>query len=191
MAALAVMRHGITEANMAKRLLGRADEPLSEEGRRLVLRYRLPPELSGFAPLSSPLIRARETAALLGLAAAIEPALIEMDWGAWQGRTIGELRQEYGEAFADEERRGLDLTPPGGESPREVQARLMPWLESLRGPTLAITHKGVMRALYALATGWTMREREPDTLERHAVHLFCVGVGGCLTVERLNLALLG
>src|SRR3546814_19659201 len=62
---------------------------------------------------------------------------------------------------------GLDLRPPGGESPRQVQDRLKPWLaerSSCGRDTIAVTHKGVIRALYALACGWDMTGPPPDKL---------------------------
>ena len=189
MTALAVIRHGPTAGNAAKILMGRADEGLSPEGRRIVAEYRLPKDLAGYAAVTSPLSRARETAAILGLAPTIEPALIEMDWGRWQGSTVTELNQRFGRAFAEEERRGLDMTPPGGESPRQVQARLVPFLTRLGGPTLAVTHRGVIRALLALATGWTMLEPEPVKLDRHAAHLFEIAADGNPKLVRLNLPL--
>jgi broad specificity phosphatase PhoE len=186
---LAVLRHGLTEANQAKVLAGRADQGLSAEGRGLALSYRLPERIHGFAAVTSPLKRARETAALIGLEATVEPALIEMDWGAWQGLSRADLALRYGEAFAAEERRGLDMTPPGGESPRQVQRRLSLWLPGLDRPTVAVTHRGVIRALYALATGWSMLEKEPVKLARHAVHLFWLEAGEP-SIEALNLPLL-
>jgi probable phosphoglycerate mutase len=189
MTRLAVLRHGPTEANAAGVLMGRQDAPLSAEGRRQVAAYRLPEEFAGFAAVTSPLARARETASLIGLEAAIEPALIEMDWGRWQGMSRAELGRRYGVAFAGEERRGLDMTPPAGESPRRVQDRLRGWLARLDRPTVAVTHKGVIRALYALATGWTMIEKPPAKLARHAVHVFEVDQGHP-RVDRLNLPLL-
>src|SRR3546814_19841125 len=58
------------------------------------------------------------------------------------------------------EARGLDFRPPGGESPRDVQDRLRPLLAELADAgedVVAVSHKGVLRALYALASGWDMR----------------------------------
>ncbi|MEA2780662.1 MAG: hypothetical protein QOK29_2206, partial [Rhodospirillaceae bacterium] len=63
---LALMRHGPTEWTAEHRLQGRTDLSLSEAGREIVAGWRLPPEVAGFSWLSSPLQRARETAALLG-----------------------------------------------------------------------------------------------------------------------------
>ena len=39
-------------------------------------------------------------------------------------------------------------------------------------PTLAVTHRGVIRAIFAEATGWDMRGKPPARLEWDAAHLF-------------------
>lgn len=198
---IALIRHGPTEWNAAKRLQGRVDPPLSALGRAEVGRRRLPADLDGWRLVSSPLRRAVETARLLAadpsVSLEMEPHLIEMDWGAWEGETIADLRARLGPAMAGNEARGLDFRPDGGESPREVQARLQPWLDRLAtggADTVAVTHKGVIRALYALAIGWDMTGRIPDKLDWRAAHLFRLeatgldGVGS-IVPHRLNLPL--
>ena len=193
MTRLALIRHGPTAYNEQGLMQGRVDEPLSAAGRAAVGGWRLPPELAGGDWVSSPLIRARETARLLGAGAPlIEPLIIEMDWGRWEGRRLSDLRAELGGAMADNEARGLDFRPQGGESPREVQARVAPWLASVGiqgGIVVAATHKGVIRAIFALATGWDMTGKPPARLESAAAHLFHVDAQGRIRVERLNLAL--
>ena len=83
--------------------------------------------------VTSPLRRCVETAALLGAPdAAREPRIIEMDWGDWQGESFAALRERLGEEMRENEARGLDFRPPGGESPRLVLARLKPWLKDDR-----------------------------------------------------------
>ena len=73
--------------------------------------------------------------------ATVEPALIETDWGHWEGRTLAELRQRHGGEMAALEARGLDFRPPGGESPRDVQARLASWLAaSLNTTKLSLSY---------------------------------------------------
>src|SRR3546814_10532072 len=57
--------------------------------------------------------------------------LVETDWGAWEGRTLAELRADLGAGMAANEARGLDFRPPGGESPRDVQDRMRPLLAEL------------------------------------------------------------
>ncbi len=112
-----------------------------------------------------------------------------MDWGEWEGRSLSDLRAELGAAMAENEARGLDFRPTGGESPRDVQKRLKPLLAGLTAPTIAVTHKGVLRALYALATGWTMQEKPPEKLRNGCAHLFEVSAEGRPSVAELNIPL--
>jgi len=162
MTLLALLRHADTAWSAEGRIQGRRDLPLSETGRASLKGRLLPACCAGMRVVTSPLARCVETAALLGAPhAAREPRLAEMDWGEWQGRRLAELRAELGEAMRNNEERGLDFRPQGGESPREVLARVRPWLDSLAEPTLAVTHRGVIRAVLAAATGWDMRGPPP------------------------------
>lgn len=193
MTRLAMIRHAPTAWNEAGRIQGHGDEPLSAGGRSAAAGWRLPPELGAVTWLSSPLGRARETARLMAARDCVtEPRLIEMDWGAWHGRRLAELRAELGAAMTENEARGLDFRPAGGESPRDVQARLTPWLAELARagrPVAAVSHKGVIRALYALATGWEMTGEPPARLAWDRAHLFSLAADGTPTVARLNLPL--
>src|SRR5262249_16841092 len=153
---LAILRHGPTAWTAERRLQGQSDLPLSPAGRNTVAGWRLPHEIDGFAWVASPLRRARETAALLGHGdARTDPRLTEMSFGQWEGRRLAEIAREMGPAMTELEGRGLDFRAPGGESPREVQQRLAPFLrETGRSgiDRLAVTHKAVIRALYSFAT---------------------------------------
>ena len=192
MTLLAMLRHGPTEWSVARRLQGRSDISLSPEGRATVASWRLPPELAGCAWLTSPLGRAVETAEILGLAARRETRLIEMAWGKWEGLTLAELAARPGAALAAREAAGLDLEPPGGESPRQVQTRLCPLLAEIArdGETVgAVSHKGVIRALFALASGWDMLGKAPVRLDWQSAHLFRLDRHGNPAVERLNVGL--
>jgi broad specificity phosphatase PhoE len=178
-----------TAWNAAGRLQGRRDPPLDPDA---MPRWRLPPELVGFRFLSSPLLRARMTAERLGVAPRIEPRLGEMSWGEWEGRTLGELRAELGEALEDLDARGLDFRAPGGESPRDVQMRVKSLFAGIAAegvPVAAVTHKGVIRSVLALATGWDMLGKPPYRLSWSAAHLFGVDRHGQSTIERLNIPL--
>ncbi len=160
-----LMRHASTSWNEAGRIQGRIDVPLSPRGRSQAAAWRLPPGFAAAACVTSPLRRARETAALLGWPSpASEPRLAEMSWGRFEGRTLPELRAELGPAFAGMEAMGLDFRPPGGESPREVAARLAAFLAeraARREDLVAVAHKGVLRAALVLALGWTMEGKPP------------------------------
>jgi broad specificity phosphatase PhoE len=193
-ARIALIRHGPTDWNADKRLQGRVDRPLSDAGRAVVAGWRAPADLAGFRPHSSPLRRARETAdALFGPGrAAVEPALIEMSFGDWDGERLSDLRDRLGEALAANEARGLDFQPPGGESPRAVQDRLRPlltrWAVDARD-RICVTHKGVIRAVYAWAVGWDMTGRPPRKLRWDAVHVFRLSAEGAPEVDRLDIPL--
>ncbi len=194
MTPLVLIRHGPTQWNLDRRIQGRADPPLAPAGRAAVSAWRLPPKLTGdWIWLTSPLARARETAALLhGAPVSIEPALIEMDWGAWEGLRLSSIRAEGGAAMAASEARGLDFQPPGGESPRQVQDRLRPLLARLAAsgrPTVAVTHKGVIRALHALASGWDMTGPAPEKLRDGCAQRFLLGPDGAPETDRLNIPL--
>jgi broad specificity phosphatase PhoE len=188
---LAAIRHAATAWSEDGRLQGRSDPPLSPKGIASVHGRSLP--LSGCRLLSSPLRRAVETARLLcSREPALEPRLIEMAWGDWEGCRLSELREGLGREMTENELRGLDFQPPGGESPRQVQARLRPLLAEIAGvgePVAAVTHKGVVRALLALATGWDMRAKPPCRLDWAAAHFFRLAADGRPVVERLNVPL--
>ena len=165
---------------------------LSDVTRGELRKRRLPGEFGGYRALTSPLARCRETAALLGLDPRPEARLVEMDWGVYQGFTVEELRTRLGVDFAANEARGLDFLPPEGESPRHVQERVAPLLAEIASggtPTLAVTHRGVIRAIYARAVGWDMTEDPPHRLDLYALHVFRLGKSGAPFVERLNVPL--
>lgn len=196
---LALLRHGPTAWNRARRLQGRSDQPLDEAGRARVQAWRLPAPWAARPWVTSPLQRCRETAALLaashahGDAIAIEPRLVEMSQGQWEGERLADLRARLGAAMAALEERGLDYRAPGGESPREVQQRLGPWLGEIAAAgddRLAITHRGVMRALYAMAARWDMTGKPPVKLQPDCLQIFAIAADGQPRIERLNLSLL-
>jgi len=196
MTRVALIRHAPTAWNAEGRIQGRSDIPLSPEGRAMAGAWRLPADIGGpgWSWLSSPLLRARETAALLNPEGEIriEEALIEMDWGEWEGSVLADLRARGGEDMRIAEARGLDFQPPGGESPRMVQDRLAPFLAALRhagGSHVGVTHKGVIRALYAQACTWDMIGRPPEKLREPCVHVFEIDTRGQPSAVHLNLEL--
>ncbi len=200
MTTLALLRHGPTVWNSQRRLQGRTDLPLSAEGRASIIGWRLPADIAGFRWWCSPLRRSRETAELLRDALperpeiTVELRLMEMSYGEWEGETLANLRQRHGAQMAQWEAEGLDLRPPGGESPRDLQQRLLPWLAAVAqegGNHFAIVHKGVIRAVYAMATGWTMEQKAPDRLAYDCLQSFALEADGRPSVQSLNVPLTG
>lgn len=186
MTPLALVRHADTAWSVQGRIQGRADPPLLKG-----VLVQIPDVCRGMRVVTSPLARCVQTAALLGAPdAPRESRLIEMDWGDWEGESLHALRSSLGEQMRENEARGLDFRPPNGETPRAVTERVKPWLEQVARegmPTLAVTHRGVIRAILAAASGWDMRGAPPAKLEWDAVHLFLLEERGQPRVARLNL----
>ncbi len=189
---IAFIRHGATQWTAEGRIQGRADMPLSSEGSTALMGLRPPALLRGSRWHVSPLSRAVETGRILGPGAfRIEPRLIEMHWGKWEGETLGGLRARLGGAMRENEDRGLHFRPEGGESPAEVQARLKSWFRDIADPgrpVTAVTHKGVIRAALALAYDWDMLGKPPVKLDWEAVHLFDASASGAVVPVALNIA---
>ena len=156
-----VLRHAPTAWNAEGRIQGRTDCPLSAEGLEQALSWRVPEGFSGAPCLSSPLRRCLDTARAMGLSPIVEERLVEMDWGTLEGATLAGMRADGGEDFSRREAAGLDFRPSGGETPRETGARARAVLAEAPADAVIVTHKGVMRALLAMATGWDMVGKPP------------------------------
>lgn len=191
MTPIALIRHGPTDWNAEKRLQGRTDRPLSDDGRSEVGAWRVPDEYRTFEWVASPLSRAQQTAELLALdIARLEPAVIEMDWGDWEGRTRTELDEIYGDEVEKRAALGLDLRPHNGESPRDVRERVAVWARTIASegrPTGAVCHQGIIRAALSLATGWSMVGKPPAKMDWSSLHLFHAYPDGRFEIAELNI----
>ena len=159
------MRHGETDWNVGGRLQGQQEVALNARGRRqgahcgeilrdLFARDGRDPAALDY--LSSPLGRARQTMELahpaLGLKPdgyRIEPRLIEISFGQWEGFTIPELRRRDPQAVAAREHDKWHFQPPGGESYEKMSARVRDWYQSLRRDCVVSAHGGTARGLMA------------------------------------------
>src|ERR1700690_1265336 len=125
-----IARHGESEGNFAGSLQGsRFDTPLSPRGSRQAeyLARRLAGEAIDVV-WASPLIRARETAAIvaapLGLGVSLDADLVEFDWGVWSGRPYnGAIEKEVSGVRARWRAGETELSPAGGESPAHTAVR--------------------------------------------------------------------
>lgn len=171
-----MIRHAKTAWNEAGRIQGQADVPLGEPGRRALAGRRLPARFASYRVHSSPLARAVETAAALGLGPPVlDRRLMEMDWGEWEGETRASVAAADPTGVARSEARGPEFRPPGGESPREVQARVVEWARNAarqQSGVVAITHKGVIKAALGLACGWDLTGKDPVRLDWSRAHRF-------------------
>lgn len=189
-----MIRHALTAWNEAGRIQGQTDIPLCDRGRRALAGLRLPDEFTSYRVYSSPLARAVETAALLGLdAPVLDRRLMEMRWGDWEGMMRKSVAARDARGVARNEAKGPDFRPPGGESPREVQVRIVDWARSAaRGApnVIAITHKGVIKAVLGLACGWDLTGKAPVRLDWKCGHRFSFEPEtGTFTLHQPNLRL--
>jgi len=110
-----LLRHSIAEGNRERRFLGRTDAPLTAEG--IVLAKERSHCLMRVEHVYvSPLIRAKETAAILwpDIPAEERPGLREVDFGILENRTHDELSGDA--AYEAWLREGGGKGYPGGES---------------------------------------------------------------------------
>lgn len=190
---LGLIRHAPTTWNDEGRIQGWTDTPLSAAGRALLAGWEAPPQFAAADWYSSPLQRCRETARhLVGRNVPTDPLLQEMNWGDWQGETLADLRERLGGKMADAEALGWDFAPPNGESPRNLAGRFQAFLAKLADSdrlTVAVTHRGVIRVAFALATGWDFLGKPPFEMQRGAMQLFWFGPDGSLEVRAANIPL--
>ena len=149
-----LIRHG--EPRGGRRYRGNgADDPLSTEGWRQ-MRAALGETCPWEQIVSSPMARCRELACELagrhGLPLSVEPALMEVGMGTWEGRAHAEVAAEQPAAFAAFYRDPVRNRPPGGESLADLSRRVSGaydrQVELNPGRHLLIVcHAGVMRAL--------------------------------------------
>jgi broad specificity phosphatase PhoE len=147
--AVLLVRHGETEWSRSGQRTSATDLPLLDEGaaRAEALGRRLAGRSFALA-LSSPLIRARETARLAGLADVTEVTdeLRELGYGSYEGRTTMEIRAE---------RPGWDLWrdgAPGGEPLADAAARVdrvIARVERAGGDVVLFGHGHILRILGA------------------------------------------
>ncbi len=147
-----LVRHASTSATRSAAFP--ADEPLDERGRAAAseLAATLP---GGWEVVSSPATRCRETAEAAGLAARIDPALAECDFGAWSGSTLADVYARDPAAVAAW-MSDPDACPHGGETLTLFAARVGRWLDDQArrdGGAVAITHGGVVKAALVHALG--------------------------------------
>lgn len=179
MTQLAILRHGHTDWNRAGRIQGRTDIALDPEARAQLAALRLPAPWGDADLVASPLARAVETAHLVAdRAPETTQALMEMDWGQWEGKRGVDLKADPASGFRDIEDWGWGYTPPGGESPADLRARLIPWAEGLRRDTVAVCHIGVMRVLLAHAMGWDFSGPAPFQVKRNRLYILQITPDG-------------
>ncbi|MCA1712446.1 MAG: bifunctional RNase H/acid phosphatase [Actinobacteria bacterium] len=173
-----LLRHGQTVLSVEKRFSGTGDQPLTEVGRAQAAAAAVRLTSSGaVAVVSSPLRRARETAALVGEALSVDVSyddgFRETDFGQWEGYTFAEVRQKWPQEMAAW-LASTAVAPPFGESfdatatrVRQARDRV---LSAYGGQTVVVvSHVTPIKTLLRVAL-----EAPPVALYRMHLDLACL-----------------
>lgn len=191
MTQLLLIRHGKTDW-VGDRLAGLTPGiPLNEVGRAeaVALAARLS-DTQITAVYASPVDRARETAGYVavprGLAVTILPGVREVDFGAWTGRKLADLRKEA--LWRTVQGQPSAMRFPDGERLIDAQSRALAALEEVRAAhpwdTVAIvSHADVIKSVVAHFAGTHF-----DLFQRIAIDTASVSVVHC-TPEGASLVL--
>jgi broad specificity phosphatase PhoE len=150
---LLLVRHGRTAANASGLLLGRADPPLDDLGRRQA--DAIAAALPGVTRvIASPLQRAQQTAAAFGVPVETDDRWIELDYGAWDERPMTDVPAATWARWRDD----LEYRPPSGETLGELGARVRPACEAVaamagEADVVVVTHVSPLKAAVAWALG--------------------------------------
>ncbi len=164
------VRHGQTDWNVESRFQGQHDVDINATGREQARRNgrrlaELIDEPARFDFVASPLRRTRETMEIvrteLGMEPQgyrLEPRLMELHFGDWQGLTIDRIEAAFPGSEEARERDKWGFLPPGpsAESYEMLSKRVRPWLAAIGRDTVCVTHGGVIRSIF-LQTGTATR----------------------------------
>ena len=136
---LVVVRHGVTPMTAEKRFsggLGGSDPGLTDEGRaqvRATADWLAPMAERVEAVIASPVRRTRESADIvaerLGHEVLEQPGFAEMEFGRWDGLSFAEVGERHRDEL-DAWLGSLEVPAGGGESMRDVEARVLAGLET-------------------------------------------------------------
>ena len=157
------IRHGETDWNRAQRYQGQQDIPLNATGRwqagrnGRVLAETLGARRASLDYVASPLLRARETMAIVRREMTLTPdtyrtddRLAEIHYGHWEGQLWSDLSRIDPEGFAARQANPWGWQPTGGESYRMLSDRIAQWLAEVRRDAIVTSHGGVSRVLRGL-----------------------------------------
>jgi broad specificity phosphatase PhoE len=182
------VRHGLTNWNVQRRLQGRRDVHMNEQGRAQarhcgeVLRGLFNRRLivpTDIAYVSSPLARARETMELIRAVLRldsheyrVDARLQELSFGEWEGLTYADVLKRDAEVIIERERDKWGFLPPGGESYAQLTDRVAQWHRTIDADTVVAAHGGTGRALMAHLAVVPPDEAPHYPLDQGVVYVF-------------------
>jgi broad specificity phosphatase PhoE len=163
MTTLFLVRHGRTGWNKEQIFRGTKDIPLDEVGKEeaVLVGERLKGERVT-AVYSSPLARARETAAAIArfhrIDVQVMAGLNDLNFGAWEGESLAEVKKKYPDLYRQWLETPHRVIFPGGEGLEAVSTRAMKVVEEIckRHPqdTVAlVSHRVVLKVLICALLG--------------------------------------
>jgi probable phosphoglycerate mutase len=168
-----LVRHGESTWNSVRRFQGWLDVPLSPLGERQARALASTLTATPFDGLyTSPLSRARDTAAACGAVLGCEPVAIdglrEVGLGSWEGLTFDAVQAQDGDRYERWLQAPVDHPPPGGEPMTGLARRVQDVLEELclrhpDGRVLVVSHAGAIASALCEWLGrplnaiWTLR----------------------------------
>jgi probable phosphoglycerate mutase len=165
------IRHGETDWNRVGRLQGQKEIALNATGREqaaevaLHLRDLIGEKTRTLPWIVSPMARVLETAKIarhaLGLPDAgyrIDPRLIELSFGSWEGMTWKEVRKADPPGALRRDKDKWGCVPPGGESYAMLLERVRAVADELTGETVIVAHGGVARTFLVHLAGFDPAE---------------------------------
>ena len=177
---LLLLRHGRTAWNAQRRFQGQADPPLDEIGRAQA--YEVGALMAAVRPdqlVTSDLVRAAQTAEIVGAATGLEAIadarLRERGLGHWEGLTRDEVADTFPDEFADWVA-GRDVSRRGGESRAQVAERALKAFHELPivPVTVLVSHSATAMALTNALLGIEQRVHPLGPLANcHWSELYC------------------
>ena len=157
---IVLCRHGETDANAGGAFLSASDPPLNHTGTAQARHaaHVLRDAAFDFA-LTSPKLRCRQTCAILApeIAPRVDDRLIEVNFGAWEGRTKDWLELHESDALRRRSENPVNFRPPDGESFADAAVRIEPLARSLLDASskriLVVAHRGTLGVLERLLRG--------------------------------------
>lgn len=116
---LILVRHGRTAGNATGLLQGRLDLPLDGIGRAQIASMAAKIGVVDRV-ITSPLLRARQTAEVLGVPTEVDARWEELNYGEYEGRAMSDIPPDTWSKW----RSDPDFAPPGGESMRDLGVRV-------------------------------------------------------------------
>ncbi len=152
-----VVRHGETDWNREGIYQGQTDTSLNENGRETAKKLGIILSKIKFTSIySSDLLRARETAEIinsfLNVPVYYMKELRELDFGRWTGVSIWDMSKNNSELFKKWQEDPWNVSPPGGETFRELTERVIKVLENIfithkDENILVVSHAGPIKAM--------------------------------------------